>query len=183
MASLMSRRPVSNGFTLIELMITLVIVSVLLGLAAPAFVSVIRENQIRTQANRIVSSLNLARTTAAKENVAVIMCASADGSTCSSDETDFVKGWLVYADRDGNGSLTTLADELVRTYDGLPGNYILVLENDSTEIIYYPDGSTSGEETFVTCPSDRDNTRAWSVIVGVVGSPRMKRPDNVLNCS
>jgi type IV fimbrial biogenesis protein FimT len=177
------RRFGNNGFTLIELMITLIILSVLLGLAAPAFVSVIRENQVRTQASKIMSSLNLARTTSAKENVPVVMCASADSSTCSGDEADFLSGWLVYADRDRNGSLTSLATELVRTYEGLPNNYVLVFDNDSAAITYFPDGSTSGEETIVTCPPDRDNARAWSVIIGAVGGPRMRRPDGGLNCS
>jgi prepilin-type N-terminal cleavage/methylation domain-containing protein len=182
-----TRRHSNSGFTLIELMIVVVIVAVLLVLVAPAFINVIRENQIRTQASRIVSSLNLARSTSAKENVAAMVCASADAATCSADENDFRKGWLVYVDRDSNGVLTVGGDELIRVYSGLPSGYFLVLENASTlgpfQITYYPDGSTSGKETIVTCPSTGDNDKAWSVIVGAVGSPRMKRPDSVLNCS
>jgi prepilin-type N-terminal cleavage/methylation domain-containing protein len=178
-----TRRHSNSGFTLIELMSVVVIVAVLLVLVAPAFINVIRENQIRTQASRIVSSLNLARSTSAKENVAAMVCASADAATCSADENDFRKGWLVYVDRDSNGVLTVGGDELIRVYSGLPSGYFIVLENASSEIIYYPDGSTSGKETIVTCPSTRDNNKAWSVIVGAVGSPRMKRPDGVTNCS
>ena len=172
-----------GGFTLIELMITVIIVSVLLALAAPAFLSVIQENQNRTQASRIVSSLNLARSEAAKENLQATVCASADAATCSVNGSDFINGWLVYVDRDNNDALTVGNDELIRVYSGLPSGYFIVLENASSKIIYYPDGSTSGKETIVICPSTRDNNKAWSVIVGAVGSPRMKRPDGVTNCS
>jgi len=172
------------GFTLIELMIVVIVVSILLAIAAPSFYTVIQENKIRTQASRIVSSLNLARSTAAKENITATLCASSDAATCTGDTSHFKEGWLVYADRDGSGTLTSSSDELVRTYKGLPDSYILELKIDSTEITYYPDGSSSndgsasGEEIFKICPPTRDEKQAWSVIVNVLGSPRMKRPDD-----
>ncbi|NND67940.1 MAG: prepilin-type N-terminal cleavage/methylation domain-containing protein [Halioglobus sp.] len=170
-----------SGFTLIEMLVTVVVVGVLLTVAAPAFLGSVNENETRTQAMRLASSLNLARSEAAKENVPVVLCPSTDSATCSADETDLRDGWLVFADRDDDNTLDS--DELIQIYHGLPRGYSVRLKNDSAQVSYFPDGSTSGEEVITTCPPNDDDKRAWSVIVRPVGSPRLSRPVAGVLCS
>jgi len=55
-----------RGFTLIELLVTIVLVAVLLTLAAPNFRTLVQNNRVTTQANELVSALNLARAEAVK---------------------------------------------------------------------------------------------------------------------
>ena len=57
----MKKFAANNGFTLIELMITLVVVIILAAIAAPSFNSLIRENRLSTQSNLFLSSLQLAK--------------------------------------------------------------------------------------------------------------------------
>ncbi|HVN45399.1 MAG TPA: GspH/FimT family pseudopilin [Steroidobacteraceae bacterium] len=83
------------GFTLVELMVTIVVLSILLGLAVPAFRSFMQNDQQWVQENYLVLSLNSARSEAIKEDIAggVTMCSSTDGATCTG--TPWNQGWIV----------------------------------------------------------------------------------------
>ena len=50
----MKKFAANNGFTLIELMITLVVVIILVAIAAPSFNAMIRENRLATQALSLI---------------------------------------------------------------------------------------------------------------------------------
>jgi type IV fimbrial biogenesis protein FimT len=56
------------GFTLIELMVTLVIAGIILSVAAPSFVRVIDNNRVTTAVNDFSASLALAKIEAVKRN-------------------------------------------------------------------------------------------------------------------
>ena len=51
----------NKGFTLVELMVTIAIAAILLGVAMPAFQSVARNNAVRATTNDLISTINLAR--------------------------------------------------------------------------------------------------------------------------
>ncbi|MEH6528692.1 MAG: prepilin-type N-terminal cleavage/methylation domain-containing protein, partial [Porticoccus sp.] len=58
----------NEGFTLIELMITVALVAILLALSAPYFRETIISNKIGAEASTLMASFNLARSTAARLN-------------------------------------------------------------------------------------------------------------------
>ena len=62
-----------KGFTMIEMLVTLIIVGILAGLAAPAFTTFIAGQNIRTSASMLQSSLLFARSEALKRNTDVIV--------------------------------------------------------------------------------------------------------------
>nr|WP_264080799.1 GspH/FimT family pseudopilin [Paracidovorax avenae] len=59
----------ARGFTLIELMVTMVLVAVLLRIGIPSFVSFQRNSELTSAANGLLSSVNSARTEAMKRNM------------------------------------------------------------------------------------------------------------------
>ena len=83
------------GVTLVELMITVVVLSILLGLAVPAYRSFLQNDQQWTQQNNLVLSLNTARSEAVKNDLpgGVWVCSSTDGATCTN--TPWEQGWIV----------------------------------------------------------------------------------------
>lgn len=60
-----------SGVTLIEIMISIVIMGMLLGMGVPSYQSWMQNSQIRTAAESVLNGLQLARAEAAKTNTAV----------------------------------------------------------------------------------------------------------------
>ena len=76
-----------QGFTLIELMITLAISAILLSVAAPAYQSFIGSTALTTATNDLVAALNMARSEALKRDGAVTL-RGGDADTASDDFAD-----------------------------------------------------------------------------------------------
>jgi len=87
-----------TGFTLVELIITLVVVSILLAAAVPQLEMFTKNNRLIGQTNDLVSAMQLARSEAVKRGINTVVCASADQVDCSANAADWVKGWLVFSD-------------------------------------------------------------------------------------
>jgi type IV fimbrial biogenesis protein FimT len=83
----------SAGFTVVELLVTVVVLSILLALAVPAFRSFMQNDQQWVQQNNLVLALNAARSEAIKQDSSVQVCGSTDGATCTN--TPWNQGWIV----------------------------------------------------------------------------------------
>lgn len=94
----------ANGFTLIELIVTLAVASILIGFGVPSFANLIASGRQSDTYNELVSSLNLARSEAVKRAGTVTVCAFATETTCGTSD-DWSKGWLVFEDLDADGTI------------------------------------------------------------------------------
>jgi len=86
-----------KGFTLIELFVTLIIVSILLTIAVPNFNAFMKANLLATTTNKLVTSLNLARSEAINRGGRVTICKSDDGLACKA-LGNWSQGWIVFTD-------------------------------------------------------------------------------------
>ena len=92
----------TKGFTIVELMITLLVAAVILGVGVPNFQEFVANNRMAAAANDLVSSLHLARTEAVKRRANVTLCASADwdnfgASSCNAGGR-LADGWILFVD-------------------------------------------------------------------------------------
>ena len=93
----------NSGFTLIEMIVTVSIVSILASIAAPSFSGMLERNKATAAANEMVSALLLARSEALKRRNNITVCTSVDQTSCAGNgEKDFSKGWIVFVDCDKN---------------------------------------------------------------------------------
>jgi type IV fimbrial biogenesis protein FimT len=92
-----------NGFTLYELLITLLIVGVVLSFGVPGLSSFTQSSRISTAANDLHSSFQLGRSEAVRARDNITICASNDSMTatptCSGTLND---GWIIFIDTDGD---------------------------------------------------------------------------------
>ncbi len=71
------------GFTLVELMVTLVVAIVLLTIAVPSFRQITISNQLTTAANEVVLAVNTARMEAIKRNASTQLCSDTAANNAS----------------------------------------------------------------------------------------------------
>lgn len=81
-----------QGFSLIELLITLAIVTVILSLTAPNLIGLIEHNRAYNTRQSIASGLSFTRSHAITYQQPVEMCGSSDGINC---DHHWSQGWLV----------------------------------------------------------------------------------------
>jgi type IV fimbrial biogenesis protein FimT len=112
-----------RGYTLIELMLTITVLSILLGLAVPSFLDTVRNNRLISQNNEFISSLNFARSEALKRSGSVSVCASTDEASCSGS-TDWTTGRIVFTDTNANGTFDG-ADEILQTAGAAPVEFTM----------------------------------------------------------
>ncbi len=108
----------SRGFTLIELMITVVILSFLVGIAIPSFRELIDRNTVTTEANNILSSILLARSEAIKRERPVMFTtnpALTSWQVVAETAPGVFGNVLLQHDRDPNSSATITAAGTVAT--------------------------------------------------------------------
>ncbi|WP_081974653.1 GspH/FimT family pseudopilin [Novilysobacter arseniciresistens] len=104
--------PAHAGFTLVELMITLVVLGVLVGMAAPSFSNLINSNRLTAAANEVVAAMQVARMEAVRRNANVVLCPSTDGAACAGTAW---REFIVFADEDGDNTVDAGTDEVIRT--------------------------------------------------------------------
>lgn len=91
------------GLTLVELLVTLTVLGVVLGIGVPAFGNLIQGSRLTTATNSLVSALHFTRSEAVRLNTRVTLCNSADGVYCAS-EGGWQQGWIIFIDLHGTGT-------------------------------------------------------------------------------
>lgn len=145
-----------RGFTLIELMVTVVVLAVLLGIAIPSFTDVTLGSKLRAQANDLVAGATLARGEAIKRNQSVTFCASADGATCAASG-GWEQGWII---RSSGGAV-------LQSHPAAPSGFLIT---DTTagarSIAFQPTGGVSPGVVLKVCrasPSVGNQERLVSI--------------------
>ncbi len=161
-----------RGFSLLELMVTLLVGGIVLGLGVPNFMEFQRNNAMITQANDLVTGLYLARTESVKRQAPVTFCASANATmaipTCGLgpeigyivfvDDTDP----LVVAGTDGNAVVD--AGELILMQHAAPGGTIGIFGDSpyvafgvNGFVVQQAPGQSLGSATSLLFCDDRGN--------------------------
>lgn len=100
------------GFTLVELMVTIVVLAILLAIGIPAFASLIASNRLTSATNELIASLQAARTEALRRNARVTVCPAApNANACSGAWRD---GWMAFVDQTpGNAPAPESANDIL----------------------------------------------------------------------
>ena len=167
-----------SGFTLIELMLTLTVLAILIGLAAPAFHDFQQRQRIVSVTNELVAHINLARMNAVTRAEVTIVCPSSDGRNCSGGNR-WEQGWIVFRDADRNGQVDHTA-EVLRAGAGMSG---LILDSAGrNRIRYQPEGTAGGSNLTIKVCDRNHPEHARAVIVSNPGRPRTGYLPGRLRC-
>ena len=163
----------NHGFTLIELIVTLAVISIVLVTGIPALNQMTANNRLVTQINSIAGSLALARSEAIKATTTVTLCASTDGAACDGTATtEWENGWIVFTDGNKDNAINGSSDTLIRIQGKLNGGTSLRLSLSGVPGVFQflADGtSVSNRGTFTLCDSTNVAEKAKAVNINFIG--------------
>ena len=155
------------GFSLIELMITIAIAAILFGIAVPQFSTVTQNARMTSARNGLFTAFQLARTEAVSRRVHVVVCASAEGVSCSGS---WDRGALVFVDANRNRQREN--NERLLTQFNADAFKNLTVQGGRRLTSFGPDGRSGGSnQTLAFCSPGRAD--GLSVVVSNVGRVRM----------
>jgi type IV fimbrial biogenesis protein FimT len=135
-----------HGFTMIELLMTITVAGILLGIAMPAFRSFVLNDRDIGQINSLVSSLNYARSEAIKlaSPTGITVCPSALGLACDPGSTAWSLGWIVI-DTNAADCAPAAACTPLQTVPALAGsNTVTPVGGAATGITFSSSGLVAG---------------------------------------
>ena len=127
---------------MIELMIGIAIIGTLLALAAPSMRDMILNSRMTSQTNDLMSDFALARSMAANRGQRVVMCSSANGTSCGGT---WPTGRLLFVDTNTNGSVD-VGEEVLKVEPVLSTGTLVTVTGLTTATVvqFRPSGMAVG---------------------------------------
>lgn len=173
----------NSGFTVVEMMMTLLVLSLLVVITAPALTDLIKDNRLLSQVYALRAVLNSARSQALAERTLVSVCASDDGSSCSGQ---WNQGFIAFTDFDGNGIVddpnSPDGDEIIMADTKGAARLTIFYDQVDNRVRFNSRGYSVDagggviNGTFTIC-DDRGDSQARGIIVSPVGGVRAALPD------
>ncbi|WP_290593159.1 MULTISPECIES: GspH/FimT family pseudopilin [unclassified Ketobacter] len=158
-----------KGFTIVELMITLVIVAIMIAFATPSFIDMIEKNRVRTTGENLLELLRTSRLTAVQQRSTVVVCGSSNRETCDNDWQSSIIT-VKPAENDGQDQILasmSISDKVTisKTNNG-PIN---------TNIDFNSNGWSPFDNTIITlCPVDGKQRNAYQVTLSGSGKTKIR---------
>lgn len=159
-----------RGLTAIELLVTIAILAILLGIAAPSMSRFIGQWRASNAVNSLTGSLRTARTEAIARARPVVVCrvASSSSTTCLSTAgtSGFASGWIVFVnnDREDTSFDYSNGDELLLRQEAPSGIANITLTN-AGRFVFLPNGllnATTGNGVDIEAAGFTDaSTTPW----------------------
>jgi type IV fimbrial biogenesis protein FimT len=166
-----------NGFSLLELMVTVAIAAILLAVAVPNLRTFMRRNTITSETNDLIGDLQFARSTAVNRRILVAVCAKSSTAVSCAGTNTYENGWLIYIPTSagavyaGTGVITgATADTTILRVGTAPAN-IAIRGLNTTPVTFNQRGElTSGTDmTFAVCSKATSTATAGESVSGATG--------------
>lgn len=144
-------KPVTTGFTLLEMMVVIAVLAIVMSIAVPSFQGVARNSRTSSVANELLSALILARSEAVRRGKTVMVCRSDTSAVPPScNGTSWTDGWLVFVGT-GAGS----GDEAVANHIkvGQIKSAGIQIDAPADETGFSANGASTAAGTFTISPA------------------------------
>lgn len=129
------RRSRQQGFTLLELVITMTIAAILLVIGVSSYKYITTSNRMAGEINSLLGDMQFARAEGIKEGQTVTICAANSTDTgCSGSANAWNAGWLVFS---GDGPQPASSDYILRVRNSFSGGDTLQPADDTTSSVQF----------------------------------------------
>ena len=133
------------GFTLYELMVTLLIVGVVLTLGMPNLTAFTQNSRITTTANDLHAAFQVARSEAARSKATITICASNNSMDAAADcQGNWEDGFIIFLDLNGDIARAGADESVLRAHPAVAKGVNLVIANNSTYFSFASTGLGRG---------------------------------------
>ncbi|MEX2123916.1 MAG: GspH/FimT family pseudopilin [Woeseia sp.] len=132
-----------HGFTLYELLITLLIVGMVLALGIPNLSDFTQNSRITGTANDLHSSFMVGRSEAARAKTNITICASSNAATCNG--ASFDQGWIIFVDINGDIERGGADENLLRSHPAVDDRIDIITDNGATYFSFAASGLGRGD--------------------------------------
>jgi type IV fimbrial biogenesis protein FimT len=178
MRTMTTQKLTQCGFTLLELLCTLTIISILYSVAIPSFQSFIASTQRNTLEQKLFTLIQYTRSKAAFQATNVILCPSTNQTDCIND---WQQPLIIFSDPNDNKRRDN-AEIIDRIENIAQKNYPIRWRASGTSryLRYVSDGSTVYQNgTFTLCPAIDNIEHISKIIVYRSGRARRGRKHEI----
>lgn len=130
-----------HGFTLYELMITVMIVGVVLAFSVPNLRAFTQNSRMTSTANDLHAAFHLARSESSRAKTNITICASANSMTATANcGGTWDEGYIVFVDQDGDLVRSGEEETVLRAHPRIAEGVSLAVANDATYFSYSSTG-------------------------------------------
>jgi len=135
------KKRTQTGFTLYELLMTMLIVGVVLTLGIPNFASFTQSSRITSTANDLHAAFQMSRSESARAKTNITICASANAfDAAAACGGTWEQGYIVFIDNDADLARTDVSETILRSHEPAAEGVSLAVENDATYFMYASSG-------------------------------------------
>ena len=160
-----------NGFSLIELLAIVSIMSIIFGFALPSFQSVTDKLKSDSVAEQLYHHLYHARIESITKNIVTTVCASLDKQQCIHDTDWSNHDIIIFQDKNNNGNIDTNEPIISVMNLGLTqGTLKWKSFGNKPYLQWQPSGMTYYQNgNFTYCPKNHDEHYAKRIILNTAG--------------
>jgi len=140
-----------TGFSLIELLVTTVLIAISISIGVPSYQSLASSNRLSASINQLRGALALTRSEAVRRNQHVAICHSLDGAQCSR-RGNWSDGWIIFVDKNRDKYING-SDAIIQLYHPINKSISINYAAFGSKhyVVYRPSGFTLTNGTFTVC--------------------------------
>jgi type IV fimbrial biogenesis protein FimT len=134
------------GFTIYELLITMLMIGIILSIGVPSFTAFTQNSRISGTANDLHSSFQLARSEAARSKSNITICASANSMDAAANcGGTFDDGWIIFLDLNGDIDRAGGGENVLRAHPPVSDRIDVTTNGGATYFSFAPSGLGRGD--------------------------------------
>lgn len=171
----------TNGFSLIEMVVTLSIAAVLISYALPSIYDIKSNKILINERDRLTVSFAYARTYAITQQKQVVVCPSLSGHDCD-NQSNWYQGWIVFDDTNRNRQLDS-DEKLLQFENPMDESIIATSSTYRSKIRFNNIGFSPGTNVSINFCDKRGVDYAQAIIINNAGRIKQSKPISANICT